>query len=209
MSRGFFAIFKQPKPKTIIEGTELINEILEKIGESIQYIQLRYLIKIRKNAFLVHIESSGLNKQAFIEAYVHFASNLKDYLDSGGDIDERISLYHGSRHYYHVGGSDNKWSYSFADNLADYLLKLSIVALVIAAVVTPFNLTVGLTALGLALTLMGPSMMYTIAVTKHNASKIKKEEIELYREAQKLVDPDAANIKFEEEKPKTSFQSCC
>ncbi|MBA2651830.1 MAG: hypothetical protein H0U73_06155 [Tatlockia sp.] len=193
MPRGFFKMLKPEKPKTVLEGNKLLEEVLKKFHESdLEFFNLKHLIIKRKDAFLLQIDSIAdeKSKQPFIAAYVNFAKNLNDYFAYPGDIKERISNYHNSNHYYHVGGDDNEWSYSFADKLADYILKFSLLVLLTAIVSSPLSLTFGLMVLSLAITLMGPSFLYTVAVTKQNASKVKIEETEIFMKAQIMVDPE-------------------
>jgi hypothetical protein len=196
MSFGFFQLFNKDSPKSIEEGHRLIIKIVNDLEKDYQLKSYRLidLIYNRKAAFMQQIyllEDDEKSQQLFIEAYVHFAQILQYYIDHPDNINSRISQYHDSKAYCHVGGYDNELSYTFYDKAANYTLKFGLLLLVVGLVATPFNLPFGLIVIGISLTLMAPSLFYYLAITRQNELEVKKEETELFMEAQRVVDPEA------------------
>ncbi len=140
------------------------------------------------------------NQQPFIAAYVHFAQILKHYINhhENEDINHRISQYHDSMYYYHVGGNDNELSYNSYDLFAKYTLVSGLLLLVIGLSALALNLPFGIILIGISLTLIAPSLFYSFAITRQNESLVKKMEIELFMEAKKVVDPQANPLTEEE-----------
>ncbi len=201
MSFDFFRICKTEPPKTIEQGNELIQQIINDLNKNypIKAYRLISLINDRKYAFMQRIRSLEEDyQQPIIAAYYHFAHNLKYYISHRDDIHHRISQYHDSKYYYHVGGYDNELSYTYYDKAAKYTLYSGILLFVIGIAALPLSLPVGLILIGISLTLVAPSLFYTLAITRQNESQVKNEEIELFMEAQTLVDPKAVALTKEE-----------
>lgn len=195
MSFGFFKLCKTELNGTIEEANHLINQILNELYKAYptSYHQLNRLINNRKNAFINQIYSRDIeyNKQQYIEAYVHFAQSLKDFLNKPDNINTQLDRYHESYSYCHVGGIDNDRSYTIFDMVANYALALGLGLFFLSLIAMSFSFPISLMLIGISASIIAPSLFYLLAITRPNALAIKEEEIELFIEAQRLVNPDA------------------
>ncbi|CDZ79104.1 hypothetical protein BN59_03421 [Legionella massiliensis] len=187
----FFRAIRRPPIKQISEGDLLIQEARRKLEGHENAAHLLYLISQRQQAFYNQIGAlkKESDKQTYIYAYIHFARNLKEYIDNPRDVDERISQYHCSPIYYNVGGKNNEFSYTFGDEMASLILTLSICFLLASLLTLPINLAGGLIILSVCVALLGPSLYYNLAVTRPNTLSVQKEETELFLATQDLLDP--------------------
>lgn len=193
----YFRPLPSPTPKKISEGDFLLSEAktsLKKYGD--QAANLLELINNRQQAFYQQINSlkKEKDKQPYICAYIHFARNLKEYLAKPNDIDERIDSYHSSGHYYNVGGENNQFTYGVNDEIAECILTASLLCLLVSFCTLPLHLITGIIILSICVALIVPSLYYHLAVTRPNASQIKKEEKELFLTAEKLVNPQEETL---------------
>lgn len=128
-------------------------------------------------------------KEKLIRSSYLFAQTLMRCIDTPAEQQNFVSNYHNSTDYYHIGGDKGQYSYTFTDNVMSNLTQISTAMLVCSFIALPFDLTIGLIVLGVAIFILAPTLFYAIAETNANRLEVQKEEKNLFAAVMTLVSP--------------------
>ncbi|MDX1836917.1 hypothetical protein DIZ81_04435 [Legionella taurinensis] len=189
-----YRFFKTKDVYTETQLNELSAALIKKFRDrfSAKALDLFFpLLTIRTTAFDYHIDNTipPAEKQLFINAKYAFLKCLDDCLaeydkvkkeqrEEWVEIYDFVSHYYTSPHYLRVGGNQGEHTINAFDQAATGFMILSGVILAAGLVAFAFNFPIALLLTAVALTIMAPSLFYTVAETHgHEAVVNKQEEI--------------------------------
>lgn len=176
------------KFKTLKED---VNPCLERIKEQINFNKkltdetkqiILGAIELRCSAFKARIEDESLlsyERNKTINAYFNYVRFIERYMknpDKINDDDKQahyIESYYNSSDYIHV---NDQYSYTLYDELANDLIAASIVICIGGALSFPFSLLAGAVIVGIALSLLVPTLFFHNTVTRPNAKEVRQIE---------------------------------
>ncbi|KTD52473.1 hypothetical protein Lrub_0105 [Legionella rubrilucens] len=187
-----YRFFKTKEVCTETQLNELYAALIKKFNDRFAANNLDLffpLLTLRTTAFDYHIDNTipPAEKQLFINAKYAFLKCLDDCLaeydkvkkrDEWVEIFDLVSQYYNSPHYLRVGGNQGEHTINGLDQAATGLMILSGVILASGLVAFAFNFPIALLLTTVALTILAPSLFYSVAEThRHEAVVNKQEEI--------------------------------
>lgn len=206
-----YRFFQTSEAYTETQLHELSSALIRKLRErfpTAKNLSLFFqLLNQRTTAFDYHIDHALLaaEKQQFINAKYAFIKCLNDCLteydkakkaQSGEwvEILDRVNQYYNSPHYLRVGGSQGEHTINGFDQAAGGLIFLSSVVIVASLVLFAFNFPIALILASVALTILAPSLFYTVAETHTHEAAVNKEEETLFLTLDEIINHRESSV---------------